>query len=102
MARYPLHFSDGQRGRAQIRTRWDLLSVKKEAELSYEGQFDMHGTWNDLEEKGRGIIQGDVLSASGGGIPILHTGTLTRNLCYAQTQKICQSQKFTFSLERIP
>jgi hypothetical protein len=102
LARYPLQFSDGQRGRAQIRTKWQLLSVRKEAKLSYEGTFDLRGTWNDLEEDGKGLIQGDVVSASGGGIPISHTGTLTRDLCYEGTHKVCQTQKFDFSLERIP
>jgi hypothetical protein len=102
LARYPLRFSDGQRGRAQIRNKWDLLSVGANIQLSYNGTFDIRGTWNDCTEEGKGIIEGDVLSTSQGGIPLKHTGVLTRSLCYSQIQKICQSQKFDFSLEQIP
>ena len=101
LSRYPVLFSPLQKSRAVINGQWTLHSLKREAELGYEGKYDLRGTWDQREQSGSGTVKGEVLISETGGIPIKHTGRLQRELCFGSTETICQQQTFQFILEQL-
>lgn len=100
LARYPIRLSELQKSRAVYNNRWELQSVSRTATLTYSGKTDIRGVWNDWKQTGKGNLNGEVIVSSQGGVPLKHTGEISREMCYTKESQVCQNQTFRFTLDK--